>query len=219
MFQVLFEVVSAYGTVGLSLGYPNTDQSFSAQFNTFSKLVIIAMLIRGRHRGLPYSLDRAIILPSDKMEERDHLEDLKMHNNDTDNKDPILSYLRNYADSIGDGLRSMFRANSNRHRNEDEESRLNQESRLDEESGLNEERDSDPESYRNSTFDHSYSVRSPERQCGSSVEDQHSVSPRAGSVLHSSLHSTQNGQLSSDDEQSSIPSHTPFGIDRRSQTP
>ncbi|SCW03223.1 LAFE_0G05710g1_1 [Lachancea fermentati] len=219
VFQVLFEVVSAYGTVGLSLGYPNTDQSFSAQFNTFSKLVIIAMLIRGRHRGLPYSLDRAIILPSDKMEERDHLEDLKMHNNDTDNKDPILSYLRNYADSIGDGLRSMFRANSNRHRNEDEESRLNQESRLDEESGLNEERDSDPESYRNSTFDHSYSVRSPERQCGSSVEDQHSVSPRAGSVLHSSLHSTQNGQLSSDDEQSSIPSHTPFGIDRRSQTP
>lgn len=73
VFRVLFEVVSAYGTVGLSLGYPDTDQSFSAQFNTLSKLVIIAMLIRGRHRGLPYTLDRAIILPSEKLKENDML--------------------------------------------------------------------------------------------------------------------------------------------------
>lgn len=71
VFQILFEVVSAYGTVGLSLGYPGTNESFSAQFTTLSKLVIIAMLIRGRHRGLPYTLDRAIILPSAKLKEND----------------------------------------------------------------------------------------------------------------------------------------------------
>ena len=53
IFSVLFEIISAYGTVGLSLGYPNTNASFSAQFNVVSKLVIIAMQIRGRHRGLP----------------------------------------------------------------------------------------------------------------------------------------------------------------------
>ncbi|KAJ6155834.1 hypothetical protein N7470_006400 [Penicillium chermesinum] len=67
IFTVLFEVVSAYGTVGLSFGYPNSNTSFSGQFNVISKLVIIAMQIRGRHRGLPVALDRAVLLPSDAL--------------------------------------------------------------------------------------------------------------------------------------------------------
>lgn len=71
MFTVLFEIVSAYGTVGLSLGYTNIDASFSAEFNVISKLVIIAMQIRGRHRGLPYELDRAILLPSEHLQEKE----------------------------------------------------------------------------------------------------------------------------------------------------
>ncbi|KAK5134775.1 hypothetical protein LTR08_006150 [Meristemomyces frigidus] len=71
MFSVLFEIVSAYGTVGLSLGYPGIDASFSAEFHVISKLVVLAMMIRGRHRGLPYALDRAILLPSDNMHKKD----------------------------------------------------------------------------------------------------------------------------------------------------
>ncbi|EZF57756.1 hypothetical protein H112_00024 [Trichophyton rubrum D6] len=71
LFAVLFEVVSAYGTVGLSLGYPDTNASFSAQFHTLSKLVIIAMEIRGRHRGLPYALDRAVLLPSESLHRKE----------------------------------------------------------------------------------------------------------------------------------------------------
>ena len=71
MFSVLFEIVSAYGTVGLSLGYPNVDTSFSGQFTVVSKLVIIAMQIRGRHRGLPYELDRAILLPSESLHRKE----------------------------------------------------------------------------------------------------------------------------------------------------
>jgi hypothetical protein len=39
--------------------------SLSGQFTTFSKVVICAMMIRGRHRGLPYAVDRAVILPGD----------------------------------------------------------------------------------------------------------------------------------------------------------
>lgn len=74
IFAVLFEIVSAYGTVGLSLGYPNVNASFSSQFRVLSKLVIIAMQIRGRHRGLPYALDRAILLPSESLQ-RKELED------------------------------------------------------------------------------------------------------------------------------------------------
>lgn len=71
MFTILFEIVSAYGTVGLSLGYPGINASFSAELRTISKLVICAMMIRGRHRGLPYALDRAILLPSEKLQQKE----------------------------------------------------------------------------------------------------------------------------------------------------
>ncbi|KAI9822532.1 MAG: low affinity potassium transporter [Pycnora praestabilis] len=71
LFSCLFEIVSAYGTVGLSLGYPNINASFSAEFKTISKLVILAMMLRGRHRGLPYELDRAILLPSESLHRKE----------------------------------------------------------------------------------------------------------------------------------------------------
>ncbi|RSL62441.1 hypothetical protein CEP53_004790 [Fusarium sp. AF-6] len=63
VFSILFEVTSAYGNVGLSLGYPTVSTSLSGMFGTFGKVVICLMMIRGRHRGLPYALDRAIMLP------------------------------------------------------------------------------------------------------------------------------------------------------------
>ncbi|OBA16116.1 potassium transport protein TRK1/TRK2 [Metschnikowia bicuspidata var. bicuspidata NRRL YB-4993] len=75
IFLILFEIVSAYGTVGLSLGYPGVDQSLSYKFTTLSKLIIIAMMIRGRHRGLPYALDRAIMLPDADMQKRDMVQE------------------------------------------------------------------------------------------------------------------------------------------------
>ncbi|KAH8653451.1 cation transport protein-domain-containing protein, partial [Xylariales sp. PMI_506] len=71
MFSVLFEIVSAYGTVGLSLGYTGINASLSSQFTVVGKLVIIAMMIRGRHRGLPYGLDRAILLPSESLNRKE----------------------------------------------------------------------------------------------------------------------------------------------------
>jgi len=71
MFAVLFEVVSAYGTVGLSLGYPTVNASLCSQFSVIGKLVIVAMQIRGRHRGLPYGLDRAVLLPSEHLNRKE----------------------------------------------------------------------------------------------------------------------------------------------------
>lgn len=73
MFSLLFECVSAYGTVGLSLGYPNFNTSFCGQFTTVGKLLIIALQIRGRHRGLPYGLDKAILLPSESLNKKEDL--------------------------------------------------------------------------------------------------------------------------------------------------
>ncbi|KAH2753308.1 hypothetical protein KXV64_002184 [Aspergillus fumigatus] len=75
VFAIFFEVVSAYGNVGLSLGYPNVTTSFCGQFSVFSKIVICAMMIRGRHRGLPVQLDRAILLPGERIAGDDGLDE------------------------------------------------------------------------------------------------------------------------------------------------
>jgi Trk-type K+ transport system membrane component len=66
VFKSLFEVVSAYGTVGLSLGtgYSEWPLAFSALWHNGAKIVLCAAMILGRHRGLPESVDRAVQLPN-----------------------------------------------------------------------------------------------------------------------------------------------------------
>jgi Trk-type K+ transport system membrane component len=48
---VIYECVSAFGNVGASTGYPNTATSQAGQYRTLSKLVLIILMFRGRHRG------------------------------------------------------------------------------------------------------------------------------------------------------------------------
>ncbi|GMF70907.1 unnamed protein product [[Candida] boidinii] len=76
IFSITFEIVSAYGTVGLSLGYPTFNSSLCTRFSVLSKLVVILTMIRGRHRGLPYTIDRAIMLQGIDVEARDQIEAL-----------------------------------------------------------------------------------------------------------------------------------------------
>ncbi|KAI9029660.1 cation transporter [Phycomyces nitens] len=68
---IIYECVSAFGNVGASVGYPGTTPSQSAEYRTLSKLVIIVLMYRGRHRGLPAAIDRAVLLPSEQMEENE----------------------------------------------------------------------------------------------------------------------------------------------------
>ncbi|KAF7302800.1 Potassium transporter [Mycena kentingensis (nom. inval.)] len=63
MFRVIFELVSAFGGIGLSLGLPTDNFSFSGALTPLSKLVVIVIMIRGRHRGLPVGVERAVTLP------------------------------------------------------------------------------------------------------------------------------------------------------------
>ncbi|KAI0669657.1 cation transport protein-domain-containing protein, partial [Trametes maxima] len=63
IFTIIFELVSAYGTVGLSLGVPFANFSFSGALRPLSKLIICVVMLRGRHRGLPVAIDRAVMLP------------------------------------------------------------------------------------------------------------------------------------------------------------
>lgn len=119
LFSCLFEIISAYGTVGLSLGYPGSNASFSAQFNVIGKLVIIAMQIRGRHRGLPYELDRAILLPSESLQQREMEDATARHRRSsfgTTGRDEDLNITNTNASNKedgGKGLKGKARQGSN----------------------------------------------------------------------------------------------------------
>lgn len=63
VFSFLFEIVSGYTNIGLSIGLPNQSFSFSGGWYTGSKLIMVIVMIRGRHRGLPVALDHAVKLP------------------------------------------------------------------------------------------------------------------------------------------------------------
>lgn len=70
VFSILFEVTSAYGTVGLSTGIPGKDYSLSGSFASLSKVVMLFVMVRGRHRGLPLAIDRSILLPGEELMHR-----------------------------------------------------------------------------------------------------------------------------------------------------
>ena len=64
IFSILFEVASAYGLVGLSLGVPYDNYSFCGTFHKLSKLIFVCLMLRGRHRVLPLATDRAVLSPA-----------------------------------------------------------------------------------------------------------------------------------------------------------
>ncbi|KAF8647560.1 hypothetical protein AX16_006617 [Volvariella volvacea WC 439] len=70
MFRVLFELVSAFGGIGLSLGFPSDNYSFVGAMRPLSKLIVIVIMVRGRHRGLPVAVDRAVLLPHELVTKR-----------------------------------------------------------------------------------------------------------------------------------------------------
>ena len=67
VFNIVFEVVSGYGCVGISVGLPNAAYSFCGGWHAFSKLVLCAVMLRGRHRGLPVAIDKAVLLPGEHL--------------------------------------------------------------------------------------------------------------------------------------------------------
>ncbi|OAE21803.1 hypothetical protein AXG93_2550s1420 [Marchantia polymorpha subsp. ruderalis] len=76
IFNIVFEVTSAFGNIGLSMGYDcglRLEQdsacnaipySFSGAWSTVGRLTIIAVMFMGRHRGLADNIDSAIRLPT-----------------------------------------------------------------------------------------------------------------------------------------------------------
>ncbi|EFJ26401.1 hypothetical protein SELMODRAFT_97685 [Selaginella moellendorffii] len=77
IFSVVFEIISAYGGVGLSYGYScslrtepgycvDEPVSFSGKWGVTPKIIMIVVMLLGRHRGLPDNIDSAILLPEQK---------------------------------------------------------------------------------------------------------------------------------------------------------
>lgn len=51
-FNIIFEVVSAYSYVGVSVGYPGKNYSFCGEWSSFSKVLLVFITFVGRHRDL-----------------------------------------------------------------------------------------------------------------------------------------------------------------------
>lgn len=60
LWFVIFEIVSGYGGVGLSMGALNESYSLSGMFSPVGKLVITFVCLLGKHRGLPRETDESI---------------------------------------------------------------------------------------------------------------------------------------------------------------
>ncbi|KDQ09512.1 hypothetical protein BOTBODRAFT_148102 [Botryobasidium botryosum FD-172 SS1] len=80
IFRIVFEMVAAYSGVGLSLGIPTQNYSFSGALRKLSKIIVMVLMVRGRHRELPLAIDRAIMLPhefnkaeNEKLDEDDRM--------------------------------------------------------------------------------------------------------------------------------------------------
>lgn len=62
LLKVVFEIISAFGGVGMSLGYPNKVTSFATILTPASKVILILTMLLGRHRGLLASMkDQEVI--------------------------------------------------------------------------------------------------------------------------------------------------------------
>ncbi|KAI1743034.1 cation transport protein-domain-containing protein [Xylaria scruposa] len=69
VFNILFEIVSGYTNIGISIGLPDQSYSLTGGMYTGSKIIMTLVMLRGRHRGLPVALDRAVRLPGKKLAE------------------------------------------------------------------------------------------------------------------------------------------------------
>ncbi|KAL8643863.1 MAG: hypothetical protein Q9226_008073, partial [Calogaya cf. arnoldii] len=67
IFNILFEVTSGYGTVGLTTGVPYDTYSLSDAFHKLSKVIMLFVMDRGRHRGVPLAIDRSILIPGEEL--------------------------------------------------------------------------------------------------------------------------------------------------------
>ncbi|MCJ1398338.1 hypothetical protein MMC11_001536 [Xylographa trunciseda] len=90
VFNIVFEVISAYGGVGISVGLPGAAYSFCGGWHVLSKLILCAVMLRGRHRGLPVAIDQAVLLPGENLGAAEE-EDAQIRLERTLSKEPTMT--------------------------------------------------------------------------------------------------------------------------------
>ncbi|KAL2075097.1 hypothetical protein VTL71DRAFT_39 [Oculimacula yallundae] len=75
IFPVIFEIFSAYANIGLSMGLSNESYALCGSWKWESQLVLMFLMLRGRHRSLPVSIDRAIQLPDKNLGSREEADE------------------------------------------------------------------------------------------------------------------------------------------------
>lgn len=65
VFKIIFEMSSAYGTCGLSMGYRDALFAFVGAWTRKSQFLLTVVMLMGRHRGLPDSIDPSVRLDFD----------------------------------------------------------------------------------------------------------------------------------------------------------
>ena len=70
-WEVLFELLSAYGTCGLSLGFENQVFSFSGVWSEASQMLLVVTMLLGRLRGLPDAIDASVRMAMPTEERQD----------------------------------------------------------------------------------------------------------------------------------------------------
>ena len=53
--------------MGLSTGVPYDNYSLCGAMHKFSKVVLLGVMLRGRHRTLPMDIDRSVLLPGEDL--------------------------------------------------------------------------------------------------------------------------------------------------------
>ncbi|KAF8342643.1 cation transport protein-domain-containing protein [Cantharellus anzutake] len=89
IFPIIFELVSAYGTVGMSLGANGQNYSLSGVLSPLSKVIICLVMLRGRHRGLPVAIDRAVMLPKEYQREDAEISALRSRSHYAEGNHPV----------------------------------------------------------------------------------------------------------------------------------
>lgn len=77
VFLPLFEVFSAYANIGLSMGLSDQSYSLCGSWHWVSKGCLMYLMLKGRHRPLPNSIDRAIQLPDKHLGSREEADEIE----------------------------------------------------------------------------------------------------------------------------------------------
>lgn len=91
-------------SIHLTVHALQANYSFSGALSPLSKLIVCAVMLRGRHRGLPVAIDRAVILPFEFRGAQD-----ESFRNDDDETPPPRRASRDstYGNgTVGDGVQS-----------------------------------------------------------------------------------------------------------------